>query len=47
MAKDVIFDIVTQLCMDLHYCHHPSSTAGDVVLHRDLKPENSKPLLDL
>ena len=47
MAKDVIFDIVTQLCMGLHYCHHPSSTAGDVVLHRDLKPENSEPLLDL
>ena len=45
VAKEVIFDIAVQLCMGLHHCHHPSSTAGDIILHRDLKPENSKPLL--
>jgi hypothetical protein len=34
IAKEVVFDIIVQLCMGLHYCHHPSLATGDVVLHR-------------
>ena len=36
VAENVIFDIPGQLCMGLHYCHGPSSAAGDIILHRHL-----------